>query len=1681
MDNQLGCEDLIAKIKQSDDNNFHLFLGAGASASSGIKTGSELVWDFKKELYCLRKKVSPNEFNELSDESKKLLQKYFDNEKSFPPRGSPEEYSIYFKEYLKTPEDRNKYIQNLVKDKEPKIGYQALGKLVIEGKFKNIWTTNFDELSENGIKKVKVSQTVNVYSSINTTISITDNQFPSVYKLHGDFRYDNLKNTSDELQQIERILAEEFKKKLINHGLIVIGYSGNDESIKKLFDEGFSNKDFLNKGLYWLCTDINTVSDNVKNIICKAKEIYSNSCLIEISNFDSFMKDLYIYLGYNLSELDSNYPKGINSNSEKTEIEIERNNKNIPKKNNKDIIQPKDREDEAIEKIATSSEDTLNIVQQKDEEERKEVQSFIFPKKIEKNFPNIYIKQLIDEEYDKTTLGTEVFKETVIDFFQNNEWEKIPNIVLRGIAGIGKTLELHKTYNEILDLTSKNLLKNDCIPVFINLSNYTSSVFSFITFNTKFLLFIDGVDEIIDSVLIKIEKQIDDIISRYANVRIILSVRNNNCFNTKKKELKFRSFCLQQYIESQDKAVNVSSNYIVNDINGLKSIPLYRNIIYLDLNHNYKELLQNILKRILIDDKKRFDKSLNITYRRDDLSKIDLTITETYLIKIAAYQISKNQLFISEKELVNLINNKDQFEFLLKSSLFSFKDSKYIYFVSELFLYYYFSLSVLQKTIPEVKNMLFTASGKVKEKKINSIQYLLLLLERNSKIYRFIINNIKKETPAYILLTDYEQLLPIERFYNYKLINEDFNKNQQILYYGRFTKSHDLLQNVDSLSDSLHKLLPKEHYNDAVKLHRDTILSFIENPTVDKITYFKNAVILLGVHDNFWTERQYKELQDISIPLIKFFRENELAIKMKGLLSEDIILSWYEDYGWAERWQKKEWQLFFKKITNIETNNFYSFKSEDDFRLKLKFFIHFHKNIYIRNLLVPLTVKILEKKDLVDDDGSFVPSTLDDDFSTPTIHFDNDISYFTFVIENYEIPISDILYILNSVECNYIHYNSVYQLEELYKKITSQLENRISQLSEESLPEFYKLFNKYINADDGIYIADFNKYIKLLSDNQKINLFDLLLNDLVKNVNWQKLWMLHQSIVILLDITNIEKACLLSDKLKSLDRVYGECIANIYVGKLDMHPLYETALSQYPILYPETVKKEEKRQIRLSEIETKILKMQEKEIDVITRKEVFLDEVKSIFSYLDETQDISNRDTDRGNLLDLQTDYIYNKVQYDYKDYNIPPIFSSFAIKFLFNSTDENQKLNREETLKNIEDWFSSEKYFWRYFFWLFICHYKKEESDKFLEDNPVLIEKIKESMEQEVSYFIEENDISIYDGGRNRFWVVPFVHYLSRFYNNKLPDWFDKNKILNFIAYPAWQLSTGYGVHINGEFKWQSWDSVFDWIETVSGFSEDVIIEKALSLLSELKSDQSQTQVITVFVEKVKSVSAYKQQMLNAIIDKTIVEIQKDYKDHSNTSIMNGGALSSFWRETQEDLIDKLYPYVDFSKYNPDDINYCRRSVFEYICKNANKNERKKIIESLKNRISEKIIRIYLTKLGYDKAIIQTINEFLNGENFNTDYAFYSPLFGKTKASLRLLSKYFQLYKYSLEKSNDRRNYLIGYAKEGILQTTTKKNFWFIKKNFNHLIKRLKKEGRYFEGVEDFLNEIEQKIFDDD
>lgn len=1294
----------------------------------------------------------------------------------------------------------------------------------------------------------------------------------------------------------------------------------------------------------------------------------------------------------------------------------------------------------------------------------------------------IFPTALYIENQEKPLIGRNILSNYVLNELNSKDIQDFSNIFIKGVPGIGKSTEMKIAYNDLLrKCSSENCYKEFQFlptPYFFELKNYQKGCFD-INEKENTLLFLDGIDEISNQDLMSFIKELKNLKSKNPSIRFVISGRDG-AFISEMQAIAHINIRLSFYIDSD--LQNLIYKFKGTVFEPFIGIPFYRNFL---INQNYRDIktyhdfIKNLIISRLEDDKYKHDRSENII---SSISNgINLDNLQKKLAKFSNSLFKLNRKNFSTEDLKHYFNETELW-FILKSSLLDFKDENNISFYSNIYYEYFLALyySTQSKTIIE-KNF-FLPTGRVIVQYVNIIAILMNIIPNKTKIYDKLSKKLKNETCAYILLTDYILLPSNERYTFYKEILKEFNTSKNIIYYTRFTKSNNLLKNIDSLSDSMHKLLPEEFYDEAVKLHCDTIKNFLENPTIEDIITFENAVILLGVHDKFWKENQYPLLKDIAVPLIRFFRENEIAMKMKGLLSEDIILSWYEDYNWVNTWEEKEWTKFVKEITNINNTEFLNFKDENDFRIKLKLFNHFHSNSYIRKLLVPLTIRILQNKNYTSDEASFVPNSLDDDFETPTIHFDNDISYFSYTIKNYEIPISDLLYILNSIDCNYVHHNYAYQLEELYRNLLKSFKENISKIQDDEIPDLYTLFKKYINTDDGIFISDFNSYIKLLNDNHKELLFDLLLSDLIKNTNWQNLWMLHNSIVILLDIKNKDKAISLCEKLKEMKRVYGECVADIYIPNLKEHPLYDLSKKEYPLLFPQTVRKEEEHKKNLSQFESLKKKMLEKEIDIIANKDNLLCEVNNIIEYLDKTKDCSERDTDRGRLLDLQVDYIGNKLQYAYKEeYKIPKIFSSFALTYLFNFTNDDQSLNRPKAIKNIEEWFADDKYFWRYFFWLYICHYKKEETDEFLNKNPKLIERIKESLQKEVSYFSAENVLSLYDGGRNRFWVVPFVHYLSRFYNNKLPEWFDKSKILNFIAYPAWQLSTGYGVHINGEFKWESWNSVFDWIKTVSDLDEDLIIEKSLSILPELKSDQSITQIVTVFVEKIKTNEKYKQQMLDVIIEKTIEELQKDFKDHNEKSIMNGGALSSFWRETKEDFIDRLFPYVDFPKYNTDDINYCRRSVFEYICKNANENERAKIIESLKNQISEKTIRIYLSKMGYDKAIILTINDFLNGENFNTDYAFYSSLFGKSPSSLRLLNKYFQLYEYSLEKKNDRRDYLIGYAKEGILQTTTKNNFWFIKRNFNKLIKKYKKDGKYFEGVEDFLNEIEQRSFDDD
>jgi hypothetical protein len=84
-------------------------LGAGASAASGILTARDMIWDFKRRIYCSEQKVPLRACEDLGDA--KLLDKiqaFFDRQGTCPPRDSLEEYASYFSRVYPGEADRRR-------------------------------------------------------------------------------------------------------------------------------------------------------------------------------------------------------------------------------------------------------------------------------------------------------------------------------------------------------------------------------------------------------------------------------------------------------------------------------------------------------------------------------------------------------------------------------------------------------------------------------------------------------------------------------------------------------------------------------------------------------------------------------------------------------------------------------------------------------------------------------------------------------------------------------------------------------------------------------------------------------------------------------------------------------------------------------------------------------------------------------------------------------------------------------------------------------------------------------------------------------------------------------------------------------------------------------------------------------------------------------------------------------------------------------------------------------------------------------------------------------------------------------------------------------------------------------------------------------------------------------------
>ena len=171
-----------------------------------------------------------------------------------------------------------------------------LTNFLTERFFDVVFTTNFDDLINeacylysDGLRPI-----VAAHDSAIQGIRITSGR-PKIIKLHGDFLYDNIKNTLAELETLEANTKAKLSQFAKEYGLVVIGYSGRDRSVMDTLDLLLRDDSSYEQGIYWCLRRGDTISNRLENLL-KKNRVY----LVEVDGFDQFMADLHKAAGLKL-------------------------------------------------------------------------------------------------------------------------------------------------------------------------------------------------------------------------------------------------------------------------------------------------------------------------------------------------------------------------------------------------------------------------------------------------------------------------------------------------------------------------------------------------------------------------------------------------------------------------------------------------------------------------------------------------------------------------------------------------------------------------------------------------------------------------------------------------------------------------------------------------------------------------------------------------------------------------------------------------------------------------------------------------------------------------------------------------------------------------------------------------------------------------------------------------------------------------------------------------------------------------------------------------------------------------------------------------------------------------------------------------------------------------------------
>ncbi len=216
------------------EKKYILFAGAGISKDAGIPT----TWDLMLKTAGLLYAADHDAVDDVN------IEEWF-AESKYAQMGYAELMEGIYPNYP----DQQNFLDSYLGNREIGRAHIGIAELARRGIIRAIITTNFDPYIERALeeKGLKV-QVISTDEDLKNSEPLIHCKAVRIYKPHGTLGRGILRNTPKDLEELSPLMEKELIRILGEHGVMVLGYSGRDKGIQKVFQERSHN----HYPLFWI-------------------------------------------------------------------------------------------------------------------------------------------------------------------------------------------------------------------------------------------------------------------------------------------------------------------------------------------------------------------------------------------------------------------------------------------------------------------------------------------------------------------------------------------------------------------------------------------------------------------------------------------------------------------------------------------------------------------------------------------------------------------------------------------------------------------------------------------------------------------------------------------------------------------------------------------------------------------------------------------------------------------------------------------------------------------------------------------------------------------------------------------------------------------------------------------------------------------------------------------------------------------------------------------------------------------------------------------------------------------------------------------------------------------------------------------------------------------------------------